>query len=129
MRRIWLSGVTGGGADDAFRLIVASAIEIDAVIYCVSELSCFACRDYVTHRHHGVDGGCDGNVDAAARRIVPPRYPRCRSGHRAACGGIRCFESLHLHLDSRVCLHRLAVDDAFPDLLSAVASIGGDFRS
>ena len=128
MSRVRLSGVIGVGADDAFGLVVASAIEIDAVVYCASALSCFVCRDHTTH-HYGVDSRCDGDVDAAARGIVPPRYPRYCSGHRAACDGIRCFDSLHRHLVSTVCFHRLAVDDASPDLqFRSAAASNGDLR-
>ncbi len=95
--RIWLGGVTDSDAGGIFRLFVASAIDFDAVTYFASDFSCCAGHAHAIH-HYGVDGGCDGDADSGARDVVPPRYPRYYSGHRGACGRLRCSDDLHLYL-------------------------------
>ena len=112
---MWLGGVTDGNADDVFHLIEASAIEIDAVTYFASDSSSGADRAHKTYCH-SVDGGYDGDADAGARSIVPPRYPRYYIDHRVACGEIHISDGLHLYLASNFCLHGLALDYASPHL-------------
>ena len=132
MGRTWLSGLTRCDADDTFRSIVASAIEIDGVTCCASDFLFFAGRAHMIH-YHCADGGCDGDVDADVRGIVPHHCPRYYSSHRGACGGIRCSDYLHLHLHLALKFwpHGLALDDASPRLhrLYAVALSDGELRS
>ena len=112
---MWLGGVTDGNADDVFHLTEASAIEMDAVTYFASDSSPGDDGGHKTHSH-SVDGGCDGDADAGARSLVPPRYPRYYIGHRVACGEMQFSDDLHLYLASNVCLHDLALDYASPRL-------------
>lgn len=129
MKRIWLGGVAYWHADDISRLIVASAIEIDAVTYFVSDFSCCAVCVHTTHLYR-VDGEYDDDADAGVRYVVPPRYPRCCSGHRGACGRMRCSDDLHLYIAPKICLHGLALlhVSPHPHRQSAVASSDGEIR-
>ena len=113
MRRIWLSDVIDGDADEPCRLIEMSAIEIDVVIYFASDLSCFVGRAHTTLCCR-VDGGYGRDVDAGVRGIVPHRFPRCYSGHRGACGEFRCSADHHIYLGLKACPRDLAVDAVSP---------------
>ena len=121
--------MTYGDADDIFRLIVGSAIEIDAVTYFVSDSSYCAVRVHTVCFYH-VDGEYDGDADAGVHYFVPPPYPRCCSGHRDACGSMPRSDDLDLYIGPIICLHGLALLHASPHLhrQSAVASTGDDFR-
>ena len=121
--------MTYGDADDISRLIVGSAIEIDAVTYFVSDALYCAVRVH-TIRFYRVDGEYDGDADAGVHYVVPPRYPRCCSGHRGACGWMARSDDYDPYIDPVICFHGLASLHASPHLhrQSAVASTGDDFR-
>lgn len=111
MGRICLSGVTDDDADDVYLLIVANAIETCAVTHYAFDFSLFAGHAHITHHHHRVHGGYDGDGDADVRGFVPYRHPRCYSNNRGACGRTCCSDDPHLFLVPKVCFHDLHVND------------------
>ena len=128
MKRIWRDGVIDGDADDTFRLISASGIEIGAVTYFSSGSSWRLHHSCATHSHR-VDGGCDGDTGGGVRSILP-HCPRCHSGHCETCGRMHDPENLRLFLASKFCSHGLAVCHGVPHVhrQTAVSSNDDDLR-
>ena len=123
MKRIWRDGVIDGDADDTFRLILASGIEIGAVTY-FSSGSSWRLHHFCASHSHRVDGGCDGDTGGGVRNILP-HCPRCHSDHCETCGRMHYPDDLFF-LASKVCSYGLAVPDGVPHLHRQTAVSSND---